>query len=97
MKCKHCHKRPIQAQARGLCQKCERWLRYHGRIEEYPKIDLFRDRLVKRYSEFIMVDIVRCRRRAFSLSDIARKYEFSRERASQIYRKLFGVKFSDNG
>jgi len=96
MKCKHCHKRPVEVQSREICRRCYRRLRYHGRVEEYPKKDMFRKRLLKRYGAGITLHFLWCRNniKGITLSYIARKYEFSRERASQIYQKLFGKKYS---
>ena len=94
MNCNHCHKRPINILSRKLCKKCYDFLRRHGRIEEYPKHDLYRNRLTKKYGKDIIRDFtnagVVC-----NLSDLARMYGFSREYASYIFKKLFGKKYSE--
>jgi len=94
MKCDHCHKREVNIASRKLCKKCYDWLRRHGRVEEYPKIDLYRDRLIRKYGKNVIKDFI-CAGGRYSLSDLARVYGFSREYASYIFEKLFNKKYSE--
>lgn len=94
MNCNHCHEREIDIASRKLCKKCYDWLRRHGRLDEYPKHDLYRDRLTKKYGKDIIRDFtnagVVC-----SLSTLAIIHGFTRQNAAIIFEKLFGKKYSE--
>lgn len=92
-KCKHCNTGEISNKSRGLCRKCQDYLRYHNRLDEYPKADLSTERLREKYGNEIVSDLKLCMYDLnSSLSKIGRKYNFSREQARQFFNNLFGGK-----
>jgi len=94
MKCNHCHEREINIASRKLCKKCYDWLRRHNRVEEYPKIDLYRDRLIRKYGIYIISDFINAGV-VCNLSQLARYHGFTRANASIIFEKLFNKKYSE--
>ena len=94
MNCKRCHDRIIVIKNRKLCKRCYDYLRIRGRLEEYPKSDLFRTRLNDKYNGMITKLRLCPRNPDCNLSKISREYKISRERVSQIFNKLFNEKYS---
>jgi hypothetical protein len=101
--CIACEKRPIYIKKRGLCRTCYAWAIRNNALSSFP-IDKERlpsktvgnpgSTLVK-YGQEILKDYERLMVDGqYTLDHIGRKYGFSRERARQIFEKIYGFKYT---
>jgi len=91
--CSACFERPIKAKKRGLCLRCYSRQRYTPRprkSDEAKKLTTINN-LIRKYGDEILNDFDLLNSKPFwNLVDIGNKYGFTRERARQLYKKLYG-------
>lgn len=95
MNCIECKKKEIVYEARRLCKVCYRKKRHKGlpKISQSRKNELFKTRLEKRFPG-ILQDYEKLFKNHFiSLTDLGKKHGFTRERARQIFKTLYGSDF----
>lgn len=98
-KCIKCKERVAIYKKRQLCRKCYSKLLIGGRLPSFYKINSWSSRLlpvVNKYGYSIVHDLslISDVSKNYTVSDLANKYECSRENARQIFFKVYGYSYT---
>jgi hypothetical protein len=98
MICQCCEINDVESKKRPLCKICYRGLHKEGLLDSFPLIDDHghhtKENLKIKYGESIIADFESLKNDPITLLAIGKKYGFTRERARQIYREIFGYPFT---
>ena len=98
-KCVVCKINKIIDQKRLLCRNCRAKLYYNKKlppITAVMRLAWKKSRLISKYGETILSDLNQLSRidSGFTLSDLGKKYGFSREYARQMFFNIYGYPFT---
>lgn len=98
MLCQYCEQNRIAMKRRPLCKECYQFLHKESKLDLFPLIDapeLFKQSLTNKYGKDIINEfdeLINSENKG--LVTIANKYGFSRERARQLFEKLYGFHYT---
>lgn len=95
MICQCCKTEEVSSKKRPLCKLCYTSVHKEGLLHLYPLLNSNpKENLSVKYGQSIIDDFNSLKNNKNTLQEIGRKYGFSRERARQIYKEIFGFSFT---
>jgi len=94
--CCTCQDQPIHIKKRGLCSRCYQrwWERTHRRTRKRTPKEILRSNLVENHGKEILKDFdLLFKKQFWNLTELAKAYGFTRERARQLFKGLYGIPY----